>query len=131
MRRNWINSYVLKLTGKAYEQEEVHSFIDHILARIDDQLRHNEQGKTDFDKDKNEILFPDCVITFEILKNNLEFKKYIKGNRSLLGKSVVHDNGRFYELKDNRNNGIIEDEESLLKIIESAIAYLLVDLVPR
>nr|WP_280167347.1 hypothetical protein [Priestia megaterium]MDH3181515.1 hypothetical protein [Priestia megaterium] len=62
--KNWINAYVSKISGKHFELVLIQDIIDSFIEMLNVKLNDNQQPKVNFNKEENEISFPDCLVSF-------------------------------------------------------------------
>ncbi|KHD86356.1 hypothetical protein NG54_03295 [Heyndrickxia ginsengihumi] len=126
----WRNAYIRKLTGNYYDIEILQRFVSNEVENINNFLKRIGE-KAEFDKGKNCITFPDCIINIKIDGPLLEFKKLAKNNQSSIIDSVtVYDLGTTYKVKTKDNQEIMQDVH-MQNIVETVFSYLLVFSKPK
>jgi len=124
--KNWINAYVSKISGKHFELLLVQDIIDSSIEMLNVKLNDNQQFKANFNKEKNEISFPDCLVSFKIQGPTLSLRKVLKSNYQVAGGIKIFDTGLAYHLKSGAD--LIEEVETISEALDRALSYLLLEL---
>ncbi|MET3659662.1 hypothetical protein [Sporosarcina psychrophila] len=120
MKRDWMDGYVTKVAGKSYEISKVQEVFEKLINRLNVKLEDKGQPAIKFDKEKNEIILTDCIISFKENGHVLKLSKRNTDNRALMGELSVFDNLTQYTLKSTGGHDIGSSED-----IDEAIAYAL------
>lgn len=115
-----MDGYVAKVAGKSYEIPKVQEVFGKLINRLNVKLEAKGQPTINFDKEKNQIILTDCVISFKENGHELKISKRNTENGTLTGELSVFDNLTQYNLKSTGGHDIGSSED-----IDEAIAYAL------
>jgi hypothetical protein len=124
--KNWINAYVSKISGKHFELVLIQDIIGSFIEMLNVKLNDNQQPKVNFNKEENEISFPDCLVSFKIQGSVLSLRKVLKSNYQVAGGIKIFDTGLSYHLKSGAE--LIEEVENISEALDRALSYLLLEL---
>jgi hypothetical protein len=125
MGRDWMDSYVSKVSKKSFDIENVCEVIGKLIGDLNEKLLANGQPSTKYYKEKNVIKFPDCAIIFKEDGYNLTFvKEFESGNKHRVG-VMIRDKWTHYDLVTDGNMQLGNYDE-IGEAIIGALSFLLI-----
>ncbi|WP_342512267.1 hypothetical protein MKY34_16810 [Sporosarcina sp. FSL K6-1522] len=125
MSRDWIDSYISKISEESYDIIQVRKIVDSIMRDIAERLSGNNLPTPKYFNDENKCVFADCIITFEASGKVLKFHKKNIEEEKTLATIDISDRLLNYAmlLQGQKEVGVVESVEDA---IEGTMSFLLV-----
>ncbi|MGM7685231.1 hypothetical protein ACSVDA_24300 [Cytobacillus sp. Hm23] len=118
---SWKKRYAIKQKCNPFDELLIKTNFRKVIQEINGELSQHEIEEVRIAE--NNIIFPDCIISFEITQNHLQFRKFKKDNPSSVRatfKVNLHSDGYF-----RFNIGSEEYEEVSEDLIEDLFEKIL------